>query len=61
VKERGRDYADFEWQGGDADFSVSQSNLEQVKQYNRRTGGASSRDRGHLRCRRKASSTISSS
>jgi hypothetical protein len=28
-----RDYADFEWQGGYADFSVSQSNLEQVKQY----------------------------
>jgi hypothetical protein len=33
LKERGRDYADFEWQGGYADFSVSQSNLEQVKQY----------------------------
>jgi hypothetical protein len=33
VKERGRDYADFEWQGGYADFSVSQSNLEQVKQH----------------------------
>ncbi len=31
-KARGRDYADFEWQGGYADFSVSQSNLEQVKQ-----------------------------
>src|SRR5262245_43128667 len=29
LKERGRDYADFEWQGGYADFSVSQSNLEQ--------------------------------
>ena len=28
LKERGRDYADFEWQGGYADFSVSQSNLE---------------------------------
>jgi len=24
---------DFEWQGGYADFSVSESNLEQVKQY----------------------------
>lgn len=24
---------DFEWQGGYADFSVSQSNLEQVKRY----------------------------
>jgi hypothetical protein len=33
LKERGRDYADFEWQGGYADFSVSQSNLERVKQY----------------------------
>ncbi len=33
LKERGRDYADFEWQGGYADFSVSQSNLEPVKQY----------------------------
>jgi REP element-mobilizing transposase RayT len=31
LKERGRDYADLEWQGGYADFSVSQSNLEQVK------------------------------
>ena len=33
LKAQGRDYADFEWQGGCADFSVSQSNLEQVKQY----------------------------
>jgi hypothetical protein len=33
LKERSRDYADFEWQGGYADFSVSQSNLEQVEQY----------------------------
>jgi REP element-mobilizing transposase RayT len=33
LKEHGRDHADFEWQGGYADFSVSQSNLEQVKQY----------------------------
>ena len=33
LKERGRDYADFEWQGGYADFSVSQANLEPVKQY----------------------------
>jgi len=33
LKERGREYADFEWQGGYADFSVSQSNLEEVKQY----------------------------
>ena len=28
LAERGRDYADFEWQGGYVDFSVSQSNLE---------------------------------
>jgi REP element-mobilizing transposase RayT len=33
LQEQGRNYADFEWQGGYADFSVSQSNLEQVKQY----------------------------
>ena len=33
LKEQGRDYADFEWQGGYAGFSVSQSNLEQMKQY----------------------------
>ena len=33
LKEHGRDYADFEWQGGYVDFSVSQSNLEQVEQY----------------------------
>jgi len=33
LKERGRDYADFEWQGGYSDFSVSQSNLEQIKRY----------------------------
>jgi REP element-mobilizing transposase RayT len=33
LKERGPDFKDFEWQGGYADFSVSQSNLEQVKQY----------------------------
>jgi REP element-mobilizing transposase RayT len=33
VKERGRHYADFQWQGGYAAFSVSQSSLEQVKQY----------------------------
>ena len=31
LKERGRDYAAFEWQGGYADFSVSHSNLEPVK------------------------------
>jgi putative transposase len=33
VKEQGTDYARFEWQGGYAAFSVSQSNLEEVKQY----------------------------
>ena len=33
LKEQGPGFADFEWQGGYADFSVSQSNLEQVKQY----------------------------
>ena len=33
VKEQGRRYAEFEWQGGYADFSVSQSNLPQVKEY----------------------------
>jgi REP element-mobilizing transposase RayT len=33
LKERGPDYTDFAWQGGYAVFSVSQSNLEQVKQY----------------------------
>ena len=33
LKDHGRDFADFEWQGGYADFSVSQSNLDQVKQY----------------------------
>jgi putative transposase len=33
LKKRGREYADFEWQGGYADFSVSVSNLEVVKTY----------------------------
>ena len=33
LKDRGREYADFQWQGGYAGFSVSQSNLEQVKEY----------------------------
>ena len=33
LKERGREYADFEWQGGYADFSVSFSRLEAVKKY----------------------------
>jgi len=32
-KEQSNDYADFQWQGGYADFSVSQSNLEQVIEY----------------------------
>jgi putative transposase len=33
LKEQGHEHAGFEWQGGYADFSVSQSNLETVKQY----------------------------
>ena len=33
LKERGRDFAGFEWQGGYADFSVSQSKLPEVKEY----------------------------
>jgi REP element-mobilizing transposase RayT len=33
LKGQGQDYADFEWQGGYANFSVSQSNVEQVKHY----------------------------
>jgi|SRR5882724_10846484 len=33
LKGHGREYADFEWQGGYADFSVSPSNLERVKEY----------------------------
>jgi REP element-mobilizing transposase RayT len=33
LKEQGRDYAGFEWQGGYAVFSVSQSNIEKVKAY----------------------------
>src|SRR5882724_9376305 len=33
VKEQEMKLADFEWQGGYAAFSVSQSNLEQVKKY----------------------------
>jgi hypothetical protein len=33
LKEQGVDCAGFEWQGGYADFSVSQSNLGQVKEY----------------------------
>src|SRR5882672_9614558 len=33
LKGQGAGYTDFEWQGGYADFSVSHSNLEQVKHY----------------------------
>ena len=33
LKEQGRDFVDFQWQGGYADFGVSQSNLEQVSGY----------------------------
>ena len=33
LKEQSEDFASFEWQGGYADFSVSKSNLEEVKEY----------------------------
>jgi putative transposase len=33
LHERGSDFADFQWQGGYATFSVSQSNIEQVMRY----------------------------
>ena len=33
LKQQSRTYADFQWQGGYADFSVSPSNLERVKRY----------------------------
>ena len=33
LKQQGRDYADFQWQGGYADFSVSESNLDHVRDY----------------------------
>ena len=33
LKEQGRTYADFQWQGGYAAFSVSPSNIERVKRY----------------------------
>jgi putative transposase len=33
LKEQGRNYLDFQWQGGYADFSVSQSNLPEVTRY----------------------------
>jgi len=33
MKGQGRDYADFQWQAGYSDFSVSQSNLERVIKY----------------------------
>ena len=33
LKEQGNEYRRFAWQGGYADFSVSQSNLERVKRY----------------------------
>src|SRR5207245_1421315 len=33
LTKQGQAFADSEWQGGYADFSVSQSNLEQVKEY----------------------------
>ncbi len=33
VKEQGSEFGAFEWQGGYAAFSVSASNLEQVRSY----------------------------
>jgi hypothetical protein len=33
LKEQGPAYGDFQWQAGYADFSVSQSNLDRVKNY----------------------------
>lgn len=33
LKEQHADFADFQWQGGYADFSVSQSNLDLVREY----------------------------
>ena len=33
LKEQAGDLAGFEWHGGYADFSVSQSNLDQVRDY----------------------------
>src|SRR5258708_1943094 len=33
LKAQGKEFRDFAWQGGYAGFSVSQSNLEQVKKY----------------------------
>ena len=33
LKERGRDDAGFEWQGGSVDFSADQSNLQPFMQY----------------------------
>ena len=43
LKEQGVDFAHFQWQGGYADFSVSRSNLEQVREH-RLPGGASPAD-----------------
>ena len=33
LKEQSHDYLDFQWQGGYADFSVSQSNIPEVSEY----------------------------
>jgi REP element-mobilizing transposase RayT len=33
LKQQGQEYADFEWQGGYAVFSVSRSNLDKVRRY----------------------------
>ena len=33
LKDQGREFADFQWQGGYSDFSVSQSSLDRVTKY----------------------------
>src|SRR5215831_10434979 len=33
LKDQGHGYSDFQWQGGYADFSVSQSNLQEATRY----------------------------
>jgi REP element-mobilizing transposase RayT len=38
IKEQGKEFADFQWQGGYADFSASASNLDQVREYIEKQG-----------------------
>ena len=59
LKERGRDYADFEWQGGYADFSVSQSSLEQVKHTSPDRRSITARSAFRTNCARCCASTRS--